>query len=718
MPSSHAANPDAINLAHVMRAVLRRLPVLALIAGLVGAATAVILSAMAPQYLSQVQLKIRGSTGTNPGSDAAGLPDKEAVGTHVRGLMSTELALKMSKALDLTRRSEFNAALEPDDVYGRTLRSFGVGGPKPGETDEDRLMQAYFKAVRAYPVRETRAIIVDCTSSNAKFSATCANTLASLYRDSLRGRAVVENSDMRSTLAPEVARLTRETSEAESQAAEFRGKANLFQGSAQATQLKDQQLSELSAELTRAATARGDADARAQAAREMSARGLAAANPDVQKSALIPRMEEQRVTLERQIAELSATLLPGHPRMKQLNSELSGLQSQIRAEVLKVVDSLGNDARIAADREAGVRRRVEELKRTVVSSAPDTARLAQLETQAKAKRTELERVQRQYEAAASSVSAASAPAEVEIVSEAYPSNEKVFPKTGMMSALTAVATLILGFALSLTRELVRGARPATAVAQVPTRERDAPTLEREAPLLATPAPQTVASAATAGAPERAVKRTTPQDVARSLAATAQGTRGFRVLVTNTGTSVAGAQEAASIAQHLGATGARVLLIGWAGSGDSVARVNGCLSHPGTAELLAGTASLEEAIQSLPDRAIDVLPAGQAASVVVDGDSAGMVLDALDELYDYIVVTAAPKIARELFEAIQGRFDAGVLVTFGAEDHTSNHSDTGFLGFEVPDLPVLTVAAEAVAASPLRSPAAHPRARTARTGIGA
>ena len=41
--------------------------------------------------------------------------------------------------------------------------------------------------------------------------------------------------------------------------------------------------------------------------------------------------------VERQLAELSAMLLPAHPRMKQLNAELMGLNRQIRSEVGKIV---------------------------------------------------------------------------------------------------------------------------------------------------------------------------------------------------------------------------------------------------------------------------------------------------------------------------------------------------------------------------------------------
>ncbi|MEQ1648722.1 MAG: lipopolysaccharide biosynthesis protein, partial [Hyphomicrobiaceae bacterium] len=276
---------QALDLGQVVRIVGRKLPRIVGSAVVVGALTVGVLSAMAPKYMSQAQLEVTsGAVG-----DGVGRPDKEAVGTHVRGLLATDLALKMAKELKLTERADFNSALEPADMFGQVLRKIGVGLPKASETDEDRLLQAYYKLVRAYQVRETRSVIVDCTTSDAKFSAECANKLAELYQLSLRGRAVVENDDFRTKLAPQVERLTREVAAAEFEATQFRGKANLFQaGGGQAVQLKEQQLGELTAELTRAATARADIDARTSAAREMLARGMGGANPDVQKSTLVP----------------------------------------------------------------------------------------------------------------------------------------------------------------------------------------------------------------------------------------------------------------------------------------------------------------------------------------------------------------------------------------------------------------------------------------------
>ena len=54
--------------------------------------------------------------------------------------------------------------------------------------------------------------------------------------------------------------------------------------------LREQQLGELTAELSKASAARTEAEARATAAKEQMKLGTAESNPDVQKSQIIPRL--------------------------------------------------------------------------------------------------------------------------------------------------------------------------------------------------------------------------------------------------------------------------------------------------------------------------------------------------------------------------------------------------------------------------------------------
>ncbi|MEL6216641.1 MAG: hypothetical protein AAFQ99_13310 [Pseudomonadota bacterium] len=74
---------------------------------------------------------------------------------------------------------------------------------------------------------------------------------------------------------------------------------------------------------------------------------------------------------------------------------------------------------------------------------------------------------------------------------------------------------------------------------------------------------------------------------------------------------------------------------------------------------------------------------------LDPDSANLVLDALDEAYDHIMVVGDHAASRALFELIQGRFDAGITVA-DQRRRTSvlEDSENSFLGFEVTDIDVI------------------------------
>ena len=475
MRAHFPASPDDIDLTVLGAAVKRVLGKLLVAAGMVGVASFVILSLLTPKYASQVQIEIVSKGVGNPFEPRrdAGAPemvsvrmDKEAIATHVRALQSSDLALKLAAELDLAAKPEFNSALVKRGVFGELLRLVGLVGPRAGESEEDRVLNAYYDALRVYQVKDTRGIMIEFRSEDPKLAAQAANKLAELYRDDLSLRTVLESKDARAKLGPQIKKLAEEVAEAEAEVTRFRGQANIFDGGRDKTGLNEQELAELTAELTKVTTARAEAEARAKTARAMMIRGSGETLPDVQKSTLVPRIVEQRVRVERQIAELSATLLPAHPRMKQLDAELAGLNRQIRAEVEKIVDGLERDANTAALREDGIRRRIDEAKRRVVGAGGDDVKLRALESLAKSKRVEFERLQAQLESARTTSDALAVPVEVQIVSRARASSEKASPKVGMITLLAMTATLLLGLAFVVTRELFAMARQAPGLRSV------------------------------------------------------------------------------------------------------------------------------------------------------------------------------------------------------------------------------------------------------------
>src|SRR5262249_28740932 len=143
------------------------------------------------------------------------------------------------------------------------------------------------------------------------------------------------------------------------------------------------QLSELNTQLTTARAARAEAEARVGNVRRLASSGrlsAAAADSDISvlQSPLIQQLRAQEVQLKRAVTQLASQLLPTHPRMVQKQAELANLEQQIRNEVQKIVNSVRNEANVAAAREASVQRQLGQLEARRVASDRDEIQLRAL----------------------------------------------------------------------------------------------------------------------------------------------------------------------------------------------------------------------------------------------------------------------------------------------------------------------------------------------------
>lgn len=674
------ASPDDIDIAAIGAAIRRHAPKLAVASLLAGAAAFLVVSMMTPKFMSQAQIEIiskgvgnpfeaRREAGSPPDNVAVRM-DKEAIGTHVRGLLSTDLAVRASRDLGLDKHPEFNEAMREKGVLKRL---FAFLGSNPRETDEDRVLKSFLSALRVYQVKETRGIVVEFTSSDAELSARAANRIVELYRDSLAQRSVSETNDARAKLGPQIMKLANEVADAEAAVTRFRGEANIFEAGRDRTGLNEQQLAELTIDLTRAASARAEAEARAREAREIAKRGGGETLADVQRSQLMPRLIEQRVRVERQISELSATLLPGHPRMKQLHADLAGLNMQIDGEVDKIVQGLEREAKVMALREDGIRRRIDEAKRRVVDAGGDDVKLRALESIAKSKRAEFERLQAQAEAARTTSDASAVPGEVQVISSARASTEKSSPKTGMIVAMAMVAALFLGLAIVIVHALFTGARDSQAARgpRLPS--------PRAQPALPATSPRR-----TGAVPARAI--TSLEDLAHELIEKSQRRTGFRTMVSTDKRSAPLGHAPVELARELSRQKRQVILLDWSLDGVGLAAELGMPPRRGLADVLAGTATFEDVIAPLPGSTAHVITAGTGlvGDKGRDRDRINMLLDALDEAYDHVIITGGWGALKDLFKTIQGCIDAGVVVSTPI-----SQTDPGdFLGYQVSDLDVI------------------------------
>jgi uncharacterized protein involved in exopolysaccharide biosynthesis/Mrp family chromosome partitioning ATPase len=740
MRTSQHASPDDIDLGTLWSSIKRSLPKVLVLSAVAGGMTYAVLSAMAPRYTSEAQLSVVAKGAQNPFADPKrenAAPDavtisvdKEAINTHVRALLSPDLARRIAEEMKLNTRKEFNSALGSLDTVGSVLRLAGLAGPRPGESEQDRVLGAFFKSLEVYSPKESRFIGVRFTSADPQLAADIANRIADTYRGSLASMRVVETDEVQKALEPKIAALIKEVAEAESEVERFRGQADRFVGGPQRTALIEQQLGELTAELTRTSAARSDVEGRARSARELLKSGSAEVLPDVQRSPLIQNLVQSRVRAERQIAELSVTLLPGHPRMQQLNADLAGLKRQIAGEVSKLVEGLEKEAKAAGIREAAVQKSIDTLKSKVVNTGGDDVKLRQLEAAAKSKRVELDRLQAQFEANKARVTPGAVPVEAQIITQARASSVPTFPKKGPYSALVAAATLLFGLAWSISKALFVGARSQGGRADI-AGARTAPTAEnalgRVEPALALARdkarelPTRAETPRAEPSPPPAGKLTSIAGIVDRIVARAPSIGGHRVLVTGAAEAIDATAEAIEIASALSAAGKQVILVDWALDGSGFASRVGVQRAPGLTELLQGAARFEDVIRREPSGLFHVLAAGGAMEdkrLALDDDQLNLVLDALDEAYDSIVVAGPHGPVRDLFEAIQGRFDAGVLVADSSQrGHALVDPPGTLLGFEVTDIDIIRYE-RAGAGSASRAVAAAGLHRMFRGGSGA
>lgn len=730
MRANPTASPDDIDITTLWGALRQSFKKLLLWSIVLGALTYAGLSLVAPKYESEAELAIVAKDTVNPYSDPkregsgpevlSARMDKEAVNTHVRALQSPDLAAKIVADLNLAGKVEFNSALGSPDMMSRLLRLAGVGSPRPGESEQDRVLAAYFKRLEVYPARESRVIGVRFISSDPALAAEVANRLSDTYREQLASQIVTETDEVLKALEPQIAKLSDEVSLAEEEVKRFRTEKGLFRGGQGATDLNDQQLQELQAEVSKAKAMRSEAESRTKSAHEMLKSGSADALPDVQKSPLIQNLVQQRVRVERQVSELSATLLPGHPRMRQLRADLEGLKRQISAEVAKIVEGLEKEAKVAALREESVTKSLDTLKARVGTTGPDEVKLKSLEEAAASKRSELKRLQAQFETNRNRADRKTVPVEAQVITRARAASVPSFPKKGPFAGLVAAATLLFGMALTLTKALLAGARgglnsdmPPGGLAASAKRARETVDLPPVAVHAQPKAPVVpIIAAADPGFDDTITRIGTVGGLATHLISAVHGETGFRTLIAGDGPTFDPGSEAVELARTLAGKGRGVVLIDWSPEGGGLAKSLGLPSHPGFADLMDQSATFADVIRRIPLSEAHIIVQGSAVESVasLDIERLNLVLDALDEAYEHIIVSAKHEPARELFEALQGRFDAGVLVTDGKRRATVLDDPPGtYLGFEVADIDLVTLE---------RTPAGTPAGQRITRGLGA
>ncbi|MEP3049383.1 MAG: GumC family protein [Roseibium sp.] len=451
----------ALDLGGLFRAIMRGLRWLLPLTLIITCVTFLGLLMVSPKYLGEARVLIESTNINLPGNNRGveeerALLDAEGVASQVQLLVSTDLARRVANKLNLAAIPEFEAQDSRSLVSG-LMRMIGLGKQSAGNSEEDRVLKHFYENLKVYRLEGSRVIAIDYSSQDPVLSAKVANTIVDQYL-LLQSGAKRDSTELTSAaLEPQIAELRKEVQAARQAVSDFRSRADLLIGRDNIP-LNQQQLAETSTSYSAAQATKAEAQATADLIRELlnSGRPMETAS-EVLNSQLIQRLRERQIEIQSSIAELSITLLPNHPQLKALQSQLKDYDIQIRAEARKILQGLENDAKVANQQALALEKRLNELKTAAAKSNADLARLNELERASNAKAAQLDQLMLNFQEADSRLRAQVLPADARIISRANVPVEPYSPKVIVTTVIAALVTFILGCTFIIMRELLSGA---------------------------------------------------------------------------------------------------------------------------------------------------------------------------------------------------------------------------------------------------------------------
>ena len=664
------------------------------------AAAFVVVNAITPRFRSESRLLLESGENVFLRAEAdknqtdRTTIDPEAVTSQIQIILSRDLARKVIDAEKLIDNPEFDAGSPLQTL----LSLVGIGRDRSAMTQEERTLESFYDRLDVFAVEKSRVIAIDFSSANPDLAARVANRIAETYLQMQQTAKQDQTRAAGNWLAGEIDKMRAKVADAEAKVEQYRNQANLFSGSNN-TSLPSQQLTEINSQISVARGQKADLEARARQLRDLIRTGKQIDSADIANSDTMRRLIEQRIALRAQLAEQSTTLLPQHPRIKELTAQVAETDRQIRVEGERLARQLDNDAKVASDRLQTLTASLDQVKKMASQTSEQDVQLRALEREAKTDRDLLESYLSKYREASARDSINAAPPEARIISRASPAIKPSFPKKGPTVLIAAFAAFMLSAGFTVTGALLAAPAPSYGYAYAPAGYAGgyAPPMMPPAPppMPRVAAPPLVPMPPTQPAPIPVAASSVEHIAARLRQA---GDAGRRVTVVGTARNVGTTFAAITLARTL-AKNSSVALVDLAFGAPNLSVISTDANAPGLAELVRGTASFGDIITRDQYSQVHLIATGNVgsdAAALAASPMLATVVEALVRSYNHVVIDigAASEVAVERFAPLAAQ---AVLVTTDPANPATRATRDRLLMAGFGEIAVLAGGAQAVAA---------------------
>ncbi len=457
---STAAEDLRMDVGALFGALWARLPRIVIVTVLLLVATFVILMFVPKLYESSASLLVEARSSTYTQAPSAGTAAPAASGISIDALLSSQIELVKSRdtllaVIDsekLRDVPEFNGSAASPVTMLLTL----VGRkPEPKSIDEAVLqnLNARLTVIRE---RDSAIVSIFVRSADPDLAARIANAIAAEHVKRRVGQSLADTAEATVWLEQQIEALRGKVQLADAAVADYRAQNGIFAGS-NGTTLPDQQISDVGRQITDAQARRSTAEQRAALIRSLLTSGQPVEGvEDVRSSAVVQALMQTRATLQGELAEKLAILLPAHPTIRGLNAQIAQINTQIAGEARRIADGLAAQVTIEDGLIASLNDDMGRARLAASTQTRDTVTLDSLEREAKAQRDLLDAYLIKYRDAAGRTDAGSVLPDVRIVTRAAPAVVPASPKTALILGAVGFVALALQVGMVLFGELMSG----------------------------------------------------------------------------------------------------------------------------------------------------------------------------------------------------------------------------------------------------------------------
>ena len=605
--------------------------------------------------------------------------DTDLVGSQIQLITSSDLGRQAIEKLGLIGNPEFDPYANGLGLFTSILVALGLEKDPLRIPAADRVLDNFEQKLFVYSPTKTRVIAIEFSSRDPELAARGANVVANLYLEAQSNAKRQMAKQAAESLAAQIDEQKQEVTRAADEVERYRAMSGLLAGTNNMT-IAGQQLADLSTDLSHARTEQADSQARAALIRRMLSEGRISEVPDIANNDLIRRIAEQRATAAAQLALESSTLLPGHPRIKELTAEVADLDSQLQSAAENIARALENDASVAGARLANLQAAIDQQKKVVASADADQVHLNELQRVAQALRDQLDSSLTKYQEAVATENSTSAPPDARIIAQATVPDQPAFPKKVPTLVFGTLAAFILSLGAVIGSEMLSDKAPQAVAIQRPVAARRTPGARRS--LIAKALSSLKRFARSRWFAEDEAKPAEEDDdveqeaenTGARVVARASMPQGVQIVATRLQEGEASAAALIGFARNLAQEG-RPIIVDLDSRADQilplVARPLETERMAGLTDLLDKGALFADVIHRDCASRLHFIPFGSGERF--NPDDLDIVLDALGQTYDFVVLAAPPLTTSEMAKALAPYAD---FVVVAAPEDTSETETAG------------------------------------------